>query len=279
MFEGDKKQPRAQWPKTGLLLSAVYLALMFSLPCLGEANCPEYTAPPEQYRSLGSPFVVLCAHSKCTVAEEQRQLDKRHRCGGVACWIWGAGSGYLVLIEDDPVALFTALLFVSTALLWWVTQQTLSHAERATERELRAYISISKRVVVAHKNAGVATCTVTIKNFGQTPAYNMGVDWRIWVDEMPNSKRRHISDFSKTTSKFSLPPSDELNLNSHLRVASEIAEEIKRGQQGIWAEGCIRYEDAFGKQRHSPFRFYFSHDEITKEPRKMSLHGEGNHCD
>lgn len=42
--------------------------------------------------------------------------------------------------RTDPIAAFTGLLFIATALLWWSTRSLVKDAKDTSKKELRAYI-------------------------------------------------------------------------------------------------------------------------------------------
>jgi hypothetical protein len=67
-------------------------------------------------------------------------------------------------------AVFTVLLTMVTGGLVWI-----GHQQIATSRaQLRAYVLVSRSVVTnVADGTGIPEAQVTIKNFGQTPAYNV----------------------------------------------------------------------------------------------------------
>lgn len=95
--------------------------------------------------------------------EEKAKLDRR-----------------LVDLTND-VAIFTGglfaatiALFLATCALWWSTRRLVKGAEDTAKRQLRAYIHVPSTELTIHpEEIGGWTANVTIKNFGQTPAYNM----------------------------------------------------------------------------------------------------------
>ena len=62
-------------------------------------------------------------------------------------------------------------MFVSTFLLWWVTRNTWKHAQDSSERQLRAYVCVDSAKITGFAVGGRPVFSVTLKNVGQTPAY------------------------------------------------------------------------------------------------------------
>lgn len=97
--------------------------------------------------------------------------------------------GFLGVPPDGWVAIFTGLLFGSTFLLWWATERAIRKADKASQRQLRAYVGVKELDAKLHLNvkqiAGVKAgepgwthedfLVVKIKNSGQTPAYEVFV--------------------------------------------------------------------------------------------------------
>jgi hypothetical protein len=53
---------------------------------------------------------------------------------------WPPIFGYRLKVTDTLVALFTALLFIATWLLWLATKKLVLGAENTAERQLRAHV-------------------------------------------------------------------------------------------------------------------------------------------
>src|ERR1043166_2332135 len=52
---------------------------------------------------------------------------------------------FVTAVSTTVVAIFTFVLARSTTKLWTATKETLRHAERTAERELRAYLIVGER--------------------------------------------------------------------------------------------------------------------------------------
>src|SRR5207253_87563 len=101
---------------------------------------------------------------------------------------WPPLYGYRVKVTDSLLVVFTFLVFVATVLLWWSNRRLVTGAEKSAERQLRAYIFVTETKILAAdingtilnppQNIRVGTRPVailTIKNTGQTPAYDVTV--------------------------------------------------------------------------------------------------------
>lgn len=187
---------------------------------------------------------------------------------------WPVFFGLKLKITDTIIAAFTVLLFAATAALWKATRDLVSGADRNAERQARAYISVMQaRVFFAESSLRVI---VHAKNYGQTPAYNVshiyGAEIAILpfepdfirTGERPNDKSGSIGPGAEHGFILTLDniPADRLNA-------------AKRGSLPVIAWGAIWYDDAFGNERRTDFRFVYEGTQ-TQPPGLMSLSLKGN---
>lgn len=122
----DEKQ---DWPWTGLFLSAIYLFLIWSLPCL-DPNCGKAQYQGET-QSQVTKIVTLCGEAACTTTKEYSEPRENNSCyAGPACATLSFTKIHLRKMQDDPIALFTGLLFISTLGLWISTHMLGKAGER-----------------------------------------------------------------------------------------------------------------------------------------------------
>ena len=206
--------------------------------------------------------MVLCTQAKCTVTKKQTEQDQSQPCRGAVCWGWGAGQRYLGLIGQDPVALFTALLFVSTGLLWWVTRNTWKHAQESNERQLRAYVCVDGASISLVNVGEVPKITVKTKNVGQTPAYGYCQQGQITFGPFP-----FIGTIEKQIRFVDAPLRDigsggeggpTTNLERAL-TEQDIAD-IKDKKAAVFMYVAIFYRDVFGKERETHATLYWGGD-------------------
>jgi hypothetical protein len=121
-------------------------------------------------------------------------------------WInWWCTGAFIAGSGEAITAIATVALTVSTIGLWWVTERTLRHSKSATERQLRAYLGISKIDVSLGANVTQAPglkkgdpgwiwedgILMGIKNSGNSPAKNVHVriNWQpmLWGKLLPTN--------------------------------------------------------------------------------------------
>jgi hypothetical protein len=136
MFEGvTKRLPK--WPWAGIVLSAVYLATVFALPCLPSSVLDNSGYGNLYVRETQNPLVnhlgSVAPSARADTASAQRQSRQSiNDC--ITCRIWVA-FGRFVSDLGEPVGLFTGLLVIVSA---WQGYLIL-RAERLTRESL--YIS------------------------------------------------------------------------------------------------------------------------------------------
>jgi hypothetical protein len=158
-----------------IILSVILTVLLiWSLPCLTDkGDCDKPHAHGPNY--VADKLVIICEEADCKIQKEPAENQSNQTCwNGPICWIWSGGNRYWTLVRDDPVALFTGLLFASTTLLWWTTHNLWKAGERQLEHLERA-------ANAAQKSADVAA-GVQVPRFPLFEAEWAGSDLRISVD-------------------------------------------------------------------------------------------------
>jgi hypothetical protein len=192
---------------------------------------------------------------------------------------------------DWWVALFTGLLFLATlllwvftALLWWTTKKAVADGEKAVEtanaavvaanrhadesanlvavtrdtaeRQLRAYVMVESAVVKNIQEMGEPSILVTIRNFGQTPAYDatfwFGPGWDRYppsVEPPPFPSEAHLV-------RHPIGPGGrtEMNMILPMRLTARHITGLNDREVAIYATGQVRYQDVFDKSRMTEFR-------------------------
>lgn len=151
-----------------------------------------------------------------------------------------AQRGYRLNVVLAIAAVIT--LIVLGVQSYWL-RRDVTHAERATRIGLRAYL----HPTVATYDDGVQEGTVTVKNFGQTPAHDLRVILRMfsgaredfrWADNPgdTNEIRRILPAGGERQYTFGVPDLTERDL-AKLSAGSVTA---------IRVQGRILYKDVFG---------------------------------
>jgi hypothetical protein len=170
------------------------------------------------------------------------------------------------------LALITGALAVYTAKLWMATRRLIESGETAAQRKLRAYVGVTNVVHEEQVEGHAPRVTITIKNFGATPAYKLAVaaDAQIAfsVDHVPVATR-----VSKTLGH--LPPGLEFKISRPTVVSLGTARgnEADTAYSRVFAYGCIEYVDTFGEPHFTRFRLE------EGSGRKFFACAEGNETD
>ena len=142
------------------------------------------------------------------------------------------------VVSAAIVAVFTGVLTLCTVVIW------LSEKKRS-ERELRAYISVTGVIVKAlHFNDGYIEAKIDIKNGGQTPAYNIHTRSAVWLDHCP-SRSYPAQQWKRTT--ISLGPGGDSVLKplSDTRLTKQEINDIQNEKLAIYVAGEIIYTGVF----------------------------------
>jgi hypothetical protein len=134
------------------------------------------------------PPTIPNSHSPATSNEPQPNAQYG---GEEGTEFWAPLFGHGLKITDTLLVAVTFLLFGATIALWWSTRRLVKGAEDTAERQLRAYVDISEVacaiVPIEGSQTGQvnAASTVTIKNFGATPANSVISTPRTIIREYP----------------------------------------------------------------------------------------------
>jgi hypothetical protein len=150
------------------------------------------------------------------------------------------------------------LLFAATMGLWWATWRLVTGTEKTAERQLRAYVSVMKGIVTNIDGPGPIEATVTVKNSGQTPAYDLviwgGMSIRVSSDDMivpPEKGTPHPAILAPGAEVFKV---EKTYLTSNGDITDYHRTAIKEGRATLTVHGEITYIDAFGKKRFCNYR-------------------------
>jgi hypothetical protein len=125
MSEGDKRYSIIDWRAVDwLAITSSVLALVIILWAIGPPSKIPISSHPHDYHHAKETSYAFAAFFQAIGSWSVKSRD------------------YIDVWSTFAVALFTALLFASTWALWSVTRKTLDHAERTSERELRAYFHV-----------------------------------------------------------------------------------------------------------------------------------------
>lgn len=175
------------------------------------------------------------------------------------------------------IAVFTIVLTASTAALWWVTRNTLRHAEKSSEEQMRAYVGVEDIFLEAphfwQSGWDVPQDTppdfvyedllrVKIRNAGKSPAHNVAVfiSWHIVTPfgGYPNGylfPSDLTPDQLERTSRFILDSDAAFVSSISITKTLKPFREAHQKLISLYFDGWIEYTDIFGKAWERKFRF------------------------
>lgn len=156
----------------------------------------------------------------------------------------------IVTLSTVIMALFTCALAISTQRLW-------KSGERHSERELRAYVSVTEINTTGFRPLSSPETAITIKNSGKTPAYDFKIERTFDLHKIPRNEFHPYPSESPDRSSGSIGPGVEISAGGCSRRPFT-AEEYKAvicGEIALFFFGRIDYTDAFKKNRFTNFRY------------------------
>lgn len=162
----------------------------------------------------------------------------------------------------------TATTAIATALLaaiTWFLVRFARDQSRTTRAQLRAYVLVSGAEVTDIGNRDSRRVTLTIKNFGQTPAHDVKFWMGTGLREFPLYRLLE-------------PPSEPVPMSSDVLAPGRVSimilavprttdgqeESIRGGKGAIYAFGQATYFDVFNIERQTDFRYMCHGDGLAK---------------
>jgi hypothetical protein len=230
-------------------LSIALLALFVSGPALGQphantqANNASQPEADDSKPDLGpSPITSDDAKGGSGHKEEKCHYDGPKWFAGFYCFFAGHEK-FWVSFGTLVLAAFTTILGAATIFLARATNRLVSGADSTAQRQLRAYVMADIGDIRLRENHALETM-IYLKNFGQTPAYDVKswVDMRVGNPNNPPFAQR--LPFEQITmigpgSKFIIGP-------DRISISAEVPNQIKNGTKVIFVWGETSYRDAFG---------------------------------
>ena len=122
-------------------------------------------------------------------------------------------------------------------------------AENVAQRQLRAYLLPDSSLI---PRVDLSVLEIKIKNFGQTPAYNVTTWWDAKVVGAKDVENDELFRFQETTRA-----SVDTGPNGILPLGKEIDETVifeLNGGKVFVAWGSVKYRDTFGRCQFTTFR-------------------------
>jgi hypothetical protein len=181
-----------------------------------------------------------------------------------------------IRVTDVAIAWFSLASVVVTFLLIAVGVAQVTIMRFTARRQLRAYVFIESVEFSDIEIGASPTVVIKVKNYGQTPAYDLGQWAAVGLDTfpvpqhppgpLPNSDlpRRALGNGDVASLH---PAPDRVPLNQADMAAIDAA------QSAIWVVGEVRYRDVFRKRRYTRFRLFLNSE---KRMSGFAAHHEGN---
>ena len=194
----------------------------------------------------------------------------------------GISPEWLVAIFTGLLVAVTAGLAIYTYRLWGATDRLVTEAKVTSQMQLRAYVSVKNGKISELSTTEHIVAQLTIKNCGNTPAYELQTLAAMTLAEFP--LRHDIT--SQITDKFAddnflskiiLGPDDEAQVTGRFTAPLEDAHKsaIESGASAIYFYGEIRYLDVSKTRQYMKFR-YFVGGGAGIEGNQFAAYPEGN---
>jgi hypothetical protein len=180
-------------------------------------------------------------------------------------------EGWLFKLKTDPVATFTALLFVATLALYMATRKLVTGAEITAARDLRAYVFVDVNLYYFQEDKNHVTFYVhiTLINYGKTPAIIRGSTAKIIkdghlrdIEGIENITRRGFGIPRGIIVSHGEPVTRDFEIADASLISGEDFININNDKMKFMFGGKIVYEDVM-KQSHET-AYCVEYNPITK---------------
>jgi hypothetical protein len=151
------------------------------------------------------------------------------------------------------------------------TREANNVLQRSAERQLRAYVQPIDLELQDFVVGKLTRVEWKLKNFGQTPAYNVRYISEIFYPPAPGKQAVRFQKRFSTAKSMVVAPSVahtvQIKLKNPLPQATYDA--VKAGTQIIIFAGCITYLDAFKRRRRTVFRAVLNLDSLSGDGKAV----------
>lgn len=212
---------------------------------------------PEQAANAAKREKQSDEHEAADLDAQRRAADAAERSAATAerqeipAWtqIWLAIAGTIIAI---------LAFFVSA----WTSIQGLI----TTRAQLRAYVFVNDAFIKNLDGPGPAIVHVYLKNYGQTPAFDVTVAGAVKLATFPSAEFSRNPNGDQRVLTTTIPPNGDMahGVDLPTTITPEIKAALIAGQLAIYAFGDISYLDAFKRRHRSSFRYMFGGDIGTR---------------
>ena len=193
-----------------------------------------------------------------------RQNRARREWNASDFWvIWGKH----LKITDTLLVVVTLVLALATVALWRATTELVTGEHNTAKRQLRAYIGVAIGRVEKFSSSTLVEGSVIVKNFGQTPAYNLVQTSVLLPARFPfvGSVGELLSNAGPAKTLALLNPMQDFlagGISQRLYTDDEISKINDGREWRLYLVGTITYRDAFGEPHYTNFCFDHSGETI-----------------
>jgi hypothetical protein len=181
------------------------------------------------------------------------------------------------------IAAFTVFLCLATAYLYFATRNLVEGADDTAQKQLRAYIGTygMETTMYPFEKGGYAFIAhVELRNFGQTPAYDLIMEANAAID-VPTADPFDQANTHQTAAGPNIAFRDA---GVHVNVGWPISEEDKNAVRdrvkNVFVWGTVRYRDVFNKRHYFTFRLINGQIAVgSSGVYVMAVHPKGNDAD
>jgi hypothetical protein len=175
---------------------------------------------------------------------------------------------------NEPLTLVTLLLFFATLALYLATRDLVIDSKDTARQQLRAYVGVVDHEIKVSVGAS-GHVQVRIKNFGQTPAFNV----RYWMNEGPFDYplKQALPEKAFQPGTIVLFPTDVFSPTLTITpLDNALQDALRRESKRLYVYGRIVY-DSFGTSYTTDFRLYYAAGLIQQG--RMAWAEDGNSAD
>lgn len=233
-------------------------------------------SPPKQAEQSKQGKSASKAEQSLPPADPHKPVEKDRGCEKGAdqrdsdlCAQWKAADAAK---DAADYAWWTVLLSAASAmLLIW----TLWETRRTSRRELRAYLHVTQYTVDVTTRPHHPWVKIKIENCGQTPAFKVRIDMRVFFVDLRSQLKIESRDFTNSPPGVSLGPG--ANLNMDRAWMGEDRSLLIDYNDALCAFAEIRYFDAFGCEHFT--RFCITGFGLVPDYLDVRLYSEYNDSD
>lgn len=155
-----------------------------------------------------------------------------------------------------------------------VARDAVNLAAKTAERQLRAYLTIEKADVIVRE--GKIEVTFSVKNSGQTPAYDFTASTNIG-SQIANKPFAHSNVRTGGTSSGIIGPGNTLHIHEDIAADNRFITALRERVFTVYVWGQFEYKDAFNHPRRVDYRARVI--SVAGEKWLLQAEREGNYAD